>query len=373
MNPFVTTGYAGPEYFCDRVEETRALTELLCNGNNVALMSPRRYGKTDLIRHCFAQKEIAGKYYTFIIDIYSTKSLSEMTERMGKAILDALKPKGRKVWERFVNVLGSLKGGISYDAAGVPAWTLQVGDIRNPAATLDEIFSYLRDAEKPCLVAIDEFQQIDKYEDRNVEATLRTYIQYCSNAHFVFSGSQRDMMGAIFTSSARPFYQSATIMNLPPIKETKYAEFCRRHFAAAGKNLGDDVVPELYSSFDGTTFYLQKVMNILFMRTGSGEACTEGMIDDAVNYIIDFSSETYGDLLYQLPEKQKLTLLAIAQEGKASGITSGDFVSKYSLASPSSVSSAANGLLDKGLVTCSRGVWRVYDLFFELWIRERYL
>ena len=205
MNPFVTTGYAGPEYFCDRVEETRALTELLCNGNNVALMSPRRYGKTDLIRHCFAQQEIAGQYYTFIIDIYSTKSLPEMTERMGKALLDALKPKGRKAWERFVDVLGSLKGGIRYDAAGVPAWTLQVGDIRNPATTLDEIFSYLRNAEKPCLVAIDEFQQIDKYGDRNVEATLRTYMQYCPNAHFVFSGSQRDMMGAIFTSSARPF------------------------------------------------------------------------------------------------------------------------------------------------------------------------
>ena len=181
------------------------------------------------------------------------------------------------------------------------------------------------------------------------------------------------MMGAIFTSSARPFYQSATIMNLPPIKEDKYAEFCRKHFADAGKKLDDDVVPELYSRFDGTTFYLQKVMNILFMRTGVGETCTKAMVDEAVDYIIDFSSETYGDLLYQLPEKQKQILLAIAREGKVSGITSGEFVSKHSLVSPSSASSAAGGLLEKGFVTCSRGVWRVYDLFFELWIRERYL
>ena len=73
MNPFVTTGYAGAEYFCDRVEETKALKDLLLNGNNVALMSPRRFGKTDLIRHCFAQKEISEKFHTFIIDIYSTK------------------------------------------------------------------------------------------------------------------------------------------------------------------------------------------------------------------------------------------------------------------------------------------------------------
>lgn len=111
MNPFVTTGYAGAEYFCDRVEETKALKDLLLNGNNVALMSPRRFGKTDLIRHCFAQKEISEKFHTFIIDIYSTKSLAEMTERMGKTILDALKPKGAKVWSAFVNTISSLKGG----------------------------------------------------------------------------------------------------------------------------------------------------------------------------------------------------------------------------------------------------------------------
>ena len=228
MNPFITTGYAGPEYFCDRIEETKALTDLLMNGNNVALMSPRRYGKTDLIRHCFGQKEISEKYCTFIIDIYSTKSLAEMTERMGKSILDTLKPKGTQAWSKFVNALSSLKGGISYDAAGVPSWTLQIGDLGNPKTTLDEIFAYLSNAEKPCLVAIDEFQQITNYADKNVEATLRTYIQYCPNAKFVFSGSHREMMGSMFTSSARPFYQSATIINLPPIREELYAEFCKK-------------------------------------------------------------------------------------------------------------------------------------------------
>ncbi len=78
INPFVTNGYVGAEYFCDRVQETSDIVSLLRNGNNLALISPRRYGKTDLIRHCFDQEEIKDKYYTFIIDIYSTKSLAEM-------------------------------------------------------------------------------------------------------------------------------------------------------------------------------------------------------------------------------------------------------------------------------------------------------
>ena len=77
-NPFVTKGYAGPEYFCDRVKETRQLVELTTNGNNMALISPRRVGKTDLIRHLFQQPEIKDKYYTFHIDIYATSSLRDL-------------------------------------------------------------------------------------------------------------------------------------------------------------------------------------------------------------------------------------------------------------------------------------------------------
>ena len=94
-NPFVTKGYAGPEYFCDRVEETKQLVELTTNDNNIALISPRRVGKTDLIHHCFGQPEIKERYYTFHIDIYATNSLRDFVNVFGQAILNGLKPRGR--------------------------------------------------------------------------------------------------------------------------------------------------------------------------------------------------------------------------------------------------------------------------------------
>lgn len=296
-----------------------------------------------------------------------------MADKMGKTILEQLKPKGEKAWGKFIGDLTSLKAGISYDAAGVPSWTVEIGDIKNSRVTLDEIFKYIQDSGKPCLVAIDEFQQILKYDDKNVEATIRTYVQYCTNANFIFSGSQREMMGAMFTSSARPFYQSATIINLPRIEEVEYSKFCDGLFEEYGKHLDGDVVPALYDEFDGTTFYLQKIMNVLFMRTKEGEKCHKSSLAEAINYIIDFSSETYEDLIYQLPEKQKQVLLAISRERKAQNITSASFVRKYSLTSASSVNSAVKGLLDKGLITHNRGVYQVYDLFLDVWIRERYL
>ena len=371
INPFVTNGYAGSAYFCDRVNETKDITSLLRNGNNIALISPRRYGKTDLIRHCFDQQEIKNQYYTFIIDIYSTKSLSDMVNKMGRAILDVLKPKGKKHWETFLNIVHSIKAGISFDAMGQPSWNVSVGDISNPNNTLDEIFQYLQQADKHCFVAIDEFQQILKYDDTNVEAAIRTYVQYCSNANFVFMGSQRHLMGAMFVSPNRPFYQSVAVMNLNLIDLDKYWEFVRMHFEKAGKSIDKALVEQLYARFEGVTFYLQKVMNVLYMRTSESGHCGVEDLQPAIDYIVAFTQSTYEDLMYQLPEKQSLVLKAIADDGKVSQITSGKFSKRHGLPSPSAVKSAVNALLDRDLITQTKGVYQVYDKFLEIWLQRQ--
>ena len=371
-NPFVTTGYVGADYFCDREKETQDIIRYLSNGNNVALISPRRYGKSDLLRHCFAQKIISDNYYTFIVDIYSTKTVAEMVGRLGSAILETLKSKGRKTWEKFVSVLSSVRSGISFDMNGQPSWTIGVGEIHSPAATLDEIFTYLQNADRPCLVVIDEFQQITKYGDPNIEAEIRTRVQYCNNAHFVFSGSRRQLMGAIFTSPARPFYQSVTLYHLNRLPLDKYTEFCVDHFRKRGKQLDEAVVSCLYNQFDGVTYYMQRVMNELFSKTATKGTCIEADVNEAVNEIIAVSSTIYEDLMYQLPEKQSRVLIAVAKDGCAENVTSGKFIKRHGLVSPNSVKSAIPALIDKGLLTQDKGIYKVYDLFFALWLVKNF-
>ena len=335
-NPFVTKGYAGPEYFCDRVNETRQLVELTTNGNNMALISPRRVGKTDLIHHCFGQPEIKDRYYTFHIDIYATTSMCDFVNVFGKAILDELKPKGRSAWEGFLNMLRSVRSEVSYDINGTPSWSIGLSDITNPAATLDEIFTYLNTADRPCMVAIDEFQQITKYADGvNVEATLRTYMQKCINATFIFAGSQRHLMGEIFTSPSRPFYQSVLI------------------------------------KFDAVTSCIQRVLNVLFLKTPQGEVCTPSMVQGAVDYIIALFSETYEMLLEKIPEKQREVLKAIAHAGRAKEVTGKTFIKKYRLQTASPVNAAVRGLLEKDFITQHKDSYCLYDPFFALWLRGR--
>ncbi len=369
-NPFVTSGYIAPEYFCDREKETEELLRWLLNENNVAIISTRRMGKTGLIQHCFQLAEVKDHYYTFLIDIYATKTLREFVFQLGKAILTALKPKGRKTWELFINSLTSLKAGFTFDMSGMPQWNIELGDVKSPETTLDEIFHYLSLSDKPGIVAIDEFQQVAQYPEKNTEALLRTYIQHCPNARFVFAGSQRHLMGEMFISPARPFYQSVSILHLAAIDKQKYIEFARHHFKMAQKDIDEEVVASLYDRFEGITWYLQKILNILFAVTPPGEVCNKEMIEQAIHFILDSYSFTYSELLYQLPEKQKELLIAICKEGKATALTSGKFIHKYSLPSSSSVQSALKGLLEKDFVTKEGAFYMVYDRFFSLWLRR---
>ena len=110
-NPFILYGYESEKYFCDREAETAELKRLLTNGNNVALIAPRRIGKTGLIEHLYHQKDIQRQYNTFLIDIYATKSMEEMVLAMSNAMLSALRPRGAKVMQRFVSTLQGATSG----------------------------------------------------------------------------------------------------------------------------------------------------------------------------------------------------------------------------------------------------------------------
>jgi len=369
FSPFVTRGYVSAEYFCDRENETKMLTQYILGGNNVVMMAHRRVGKTGLIEHTFVQPSIRGSYYTFFVDIYATKNYTEFVTVLGKSILQSLKPFGRAAWEKFVTIVSSLRPYISYDAMGTPSLGMSIDMSATAPITLDEIFRYLALADKPCVVAIDEFQTICDYPQKNIEAELRTYIQHCANAQFIFSGSKRRLIGEMFTNSSRPFYQSSAMMDLEIIPLDKYTAFAQYHFETADKHITAETIATIYQRYRGITWYMQFVLNMLFISTSKGETCVPEDVDAAIDVILSQMNYNYQSTLFYLPSRQKEVLLAICNEGVARNITSRAFMNRYHL-SASAIQGALKGLLDKDFITEDLGEYRVYDLFFEEWIKR---
>ena len=372
-NPFVVGKYLSDRYFCDRSEETAFLKKQIQNGRDVALISPRRIGKSGLIQHFFHQPYIKENYYVFYVDIYATTSLAEFVYVFGKEIYAQLKPQSTQWKEKFFQIISSFRVGFKLDSmTGSPTFDLGLGDIHAPQATLDEIFAYINEADKPCIIAIDEFQQIGEYAEKNVEAFLRSKIQQCRRANFIFSGSKRHVMSNMFNSSSKPFYQSAISMGLEPIPIQIYKEFSTSLFEERNKHIDVEVIEEVWRSYDGYTWFVQMMMNELFALTEEGGTCGASQIAEASQNVIMAQEHSYKDLLSTLPPKQKIVLQAIAKEGIAQNITSAKFIKKHNLNSASSVQAAVKLLLKNDYITQTDDGYRVYDFFFAKWLAKVY-
>ncbi len=372
-NPFIVTGKIEPEYFCDRVTESARLVKSVTNGNNMVIISPRRMGKTGLIQFCYDKPEIADEYYTFFIDILHTSSLREFTYLLGREIYETLLPRSRKMANLFIQTIKSISGKFGFDPiTGMPTFNVELGDIDRPEYTLDEIFQYLARADKPCIVAIDEFQQIAKYPEKNIEAQLRTHIQKLRNCNFIFAGSERHMMQEMFTSAARPFYHSADMLELKAIVPKIYIPFIAGHFEKRNRRIASDDIERVYNLFKGHTYYVQKTFNEAFADTPEGEECTLETIRAAIDNMVASNDTIFREILSNIPEKQKELLYAIAKEGEAERITSAAFIKRHSLASASSVQSAMKKLLEKDIITEINKVFSVTDKLFAMWMNRLY-
>ena len=373
LNPFIVGKYVSDKYFCDRSEETAFLRKQIQNGRDVALISPRRIGKSGLIQHFFNQSDIKEQYYVFFIDIYATTSLAEFVYTLGKEIYAQLKPQSTLWKEKFFQVISSFRIGFKLDSmTGEPSFDLGLGDIQAPQTSLDEIFAYIEEADKPCIIAIDEFQQISEYAEKNVEALLRTKIQKCHHAQFIFSGSKRHVMSNMFNTPSKPFYQSTISMGLEPIPILTYISFATNLFEERDKHIDKEVIEAIWTQYDGYTWFVQMMMNELYALTPSGKTCTAMMIDEARRNVIMSQEQSYKDLMANLPPKQKIVLQAIAREGIAQNITSAKFIKKYNLNSASSVQSAVKMLLKNDIVTQTNNEYRIYNFFFSEWLATMY-
>lgn len=371
-NPFIVTGLIEKEYFCDRINESAKLVKSVTNGNNLVLISPRRMGKTGLIRFCYDMPEIKNDYYTFFIDILHTSSLREFTYSLGKEIFESLQPRSRKMASSFLQTLKSINGKFGFDVmTGMPSFSIELGDIEQPSHTLEEIFGYLERADKPCIVAIDEFQQIGKYAEKNVESLLRGHIQKLSNCNFIYAGSERHMMQEMFLSSARPFFRSADMLELGAIPEDIYVTFVVDLFHKAGKEISPESVAKVYSFFKGHTFYMQKTFNESFADTAEGAECTNEVICTAITALVDSYDTVFREILSNMAEKQKELLYSIALDGEATAITSSAFIRRHSLSSASSVQAAVKKLIENELVTKTDNIYSITDRFLAIWLTRQ--
>ena len=369
QNPFVLAEYAGPEYFCDRTEETEELIANLRNGRNTTLISPRRIGKTGLIRNAFYRiRQTEKNAICIYIDIFSSKNQHDFVQLLGTALTQYVFSYEEQALRRLLQFFGSWRPVFSADpVTGMPTVSVSI-EASQTEITLKTIFDYLKQSRRNIYIAIDEFQQITYYPEAGTEALLRSYMQFAPNVHFIFSGSRQHLMAQIFNSPDRPFCQSTTGMGLYPLHEEIYYYFAQRFFEAKKGNLSKEVFHSIYTRFDGITANIQQILNRLYEQGKTINS--ERQVTEAIQHIINRSSMQYEGLLLFLTDNQLALLKAIAKADRVKSPQSGEFIRRYELPSASSVKTALTVLVDKDLVYQNADGYIIYDRFFALWLKQ---
>lgn len=367
LNPFLIYGYHSPEYFCNREIESKTIIDALKNSRDLTLISPRRMGKTGLIKNVFYKLNSQNSnIITLYMDIYSTQNLNDFVQTFATTVLGALDSASKKRIMEIGKIVKSLRPVFSFDEiTGVPKISVDI--VKNSEeATLKEIFDYLRTFTKRCYIAIDEFQQIAEYPERGVEALLRSYIQFIPNVSFIFAGSKQHVMQEMFLSAKRPFYQSTQPLSIDAINEEDYFKFTTHFFDRCGCSFPKKVFSKIYSEFDGHTWYIQSILNRLYSYHRN---VTEELVASAVVEIIGQNEYPYQNLLAAYSSGMVKLLKAVSKEGVVAEINSSQFISKYGLKGASSVNSALKKLVNNELIYKTANGYIVYDRFMAIWLR----
>lgn len=373
-NPFYGKIYRGPKFFCDRKEETKLLSNYIANGVNITLFAKRRLGKTGLLHHLFYQHRNNAKIVCIYVDILATNNLIDFTNYIATAVYNAFPPQkslGKKVMELFQR----FRPTISFDEfTGNPSLSLTISTTDQKNNTIGNILNFLDNQNIKIVFAIDEFQQILEYPEKNTEAILRTHIQQLKSTSFIFCGSNQKMMHEIFNSAKRPFFASCTNMSIDYIPEKEYKKFIKKHFNNANRTIDEECLAFICDWTMLHTFYTQYFCYTLFALNKKDNSINEAKA--AAQTILKLNENTFYQYKNLLTNSQWKFLIAVGKETKVYQPNAKDFITNHNLGTPSSVTRSLEALLSKEMLfhntSIEKPYYEVYDKYLMRWIQTKY-
>lgn len=374
INPFIIKGYYSKNFFCNRNHELKILQTNFENGVNTTLISPRKIGKSGLIFRFYDELVSRKEIECIYVDIYSSNSLSDFIRHMAEAILRKF-PQRTKIGAGFFKHIQRLRPVITFDPlTGNPQIQIAYQTDSEKEFTLFGLLEFLEKQEKSIVLAIDEFQQISTYPEKNIESLLRTYIQSIKNIHFIFCGSNEHLMTEMFSSSKRPFFASTRLLFLEKLDASEYGEFIKHHFEKSNKRIAEEAIHFILDWTKRHTFYTQNVCNAVFSK-GEEHISLED-VKKVISEILKENEPFYFQYRQFLTDSQWNFLIALAKEEEVIQITAQKFINTYSIGTPANSKRILQSLLDKELILRIQNenttIFQIYDIYFMRWLQRTF-
>lgn len=368
--PFIYGMSVDGDNFTDRELETQRLKLNFENGINSIIISPRRMGKTSLVKRV-AEQIMDPQFKVIYMDIYKCRTEYDFYEKFAASIIESTTTKMDQMLETAKEFILSITPKISYNPEPNTAFSLSLG-ITPKANSPEEILSLPeRIAQKRgihIIVCIDEFQQIGEFPDSiTVQKRLRSVWQHQRNTSYCLFGSKKHLMSKLFYSRSLPFYQFGEMLFLKKIPTEKWVPFIVSRFASVGKQISEPLAAKICTSVDNYSAYVQQLAwNVLAV---SSDTVTEESFLAGFEETLAQVSPLFVEQTLQLTTYQLNFIRAIAA-GYHKDFGKKEVTSQFNLGVRSNLEKLQKAIVEREIVDYDETGYSITDPLFEIWFKR---
>lgn len=370
--PFVFGVPVEDTYFIGREKESARLASNFKYGVNTVLMSPRRWGKTSLVKRVARSVEAEGGNRIIVqMDIFACRSEYDFYNTFSSAILKQTASKVEE-WlvlakgfiERLVPKLSaSPEPGTEYSVSlGITPKTHSPEEV----LSLPEVIAQRKKCE--LVICIDEFQQVGEFPNSlEVQKRLRGVWQHQKHVSYCLYGSKLHMMTKLFLRKSYPFYKFGEVLDLEPIPLQTWTPYIQGRFNSFGKQISDVFVERICETVDYQASYVQQLSYSVLLL--SGNEVTEESFSRAVDDLLAQNSNAFIEQTQSLTTYQ-LNFLRAIMDGVSSGFGEASVRDWYNLGSASNITRLKQSMIDKELVELTPKGIILGDPVLKSWLKR---
>ena len=371
--PFIFGKIATGDYFIDREEEVGQLKQNFLSGTNAILISPRRWGKSSLVKK--AADEVTKKNREIKIvqlDLFNLRTEEEFYKALSEKLLLTV---SGKLEEIITNAQKFMKQWVpkitfSPDAQQEFSFGLNWQEIKKrPDEILDLAENIANDKKIKIIICIDEFQNISYFDDPLAfQKKLRSHWQTHQHVSYCLFGSKRHMLMNVFTSPSMPFYKFGHLMFLEKIPTEYWQEYIQAQFKTTGKKINRQQAAKIALLVQNHPYYVQQLAQLCWFRTE--KEVTDILIDEALESLVLQLSLLFQNLTEVLSSTQLNFLKAVIDGVKM--LTARETIEKYRLKSSANVNRIKKTLIQKEIIDDQGAKIEILDPVFIIWLKEYY-
>ena len=366
MNPFRYGQIVKDTEFCERPELVKRLSENIQQGQNVYIQGERRTGKSSLI--CETIRRLK-KHRMLYIDLLEVKSIDDLIKRIVTAYISLENSKG--FIEKSLKTLSQLRPVASVDPiTGMPTLSIDANVSFSPSS-INQIMDLIQSSyvkSKPIVVVFDEFQDILNLSDaKETLAVLRSKVQFHSEISYIFAGSIRNKMDAIFNDPDSAFFKSAIPIQVGAIDKKHFENFITKKIIDGERSIDSKVLDMVFTVCFNIPGDVQQLCNALWETTKAGDEIQPKGVIKAIEQIFAHENKGYETILKIITPQQLRLLSALARVGGKNPMA-GKFLEASGISQPSSVQKALQRLIDLKVIFHSEDEYRFVNPFFRSWI-----